>query len=239
MIYVISSSSPSDIDTLACAVVYAELLTLQGTPAQALINGQFTGSVTKGIWDWGIDVLKFGEVLPEPQDEFVIVDFSDTKLIPPFADPKKVLEVIDHHVFKEEHFWQDMLGDQAQIVEVGSCASLIWEKWQKSGLLEELSKTSARLLYAAIISNNLNMQSAITNDLDRAAEADLRGRTKLDEHWVEKYYAEVTSKLLANPQDVLKKDTKLNNMGNEHVVVGQLELFAGSNFVKKYLLVKR
>lgn len=156
MTIVTSGGQSTDIDTLACGIAYGELLKLQGIEVKVALNPEFTESVTASIKSWGFSFLDLTQAKATPADDYIIVDYSNPAFVPEFVDIKKIRKLFDHHFFGFEKDWE-YLGTNAKIEPVGSCASLIWREWQAAGKLAEMSQVSARLLYAAIISNTLNL----------------------------------------------------------------------------------
>ncbi|MBI5220287.1 MAG: DHH family phosphoesterase [Candidatus Liptonbacteria bacterium] len=157
MLLVTSYLNP-DLDGTACSIAYAELLQAQGRGAQAALFG--TPS-EEARW-----VLKeFNITLPEPaqmdQAEVILVDASDLNWLATGLDPKQVIEIIDH---RPVHEAQSFPNAKVQIELVGSCATLVAEKFQAAG--QAPSRNVAYLLQAAIISNTLNFQSGTTTERD-------------------------------------------------------------------------
>lgn len=223
----------TDIDALACAIAYHELLALENQEVGILISQDYTVSVTASIKNWGLPTNATQEEAEATDTEFILVDFSDPHKLLIGVDKDKIIQIFDHHFFGFESFWFELLGDYAIIEAVGSCASLIWREYQVRGMLEKMSQRVARFLYAAVISNTLNLQAGVCVKLDRDAAADLKIRAGLPTNWIVNYYHEVEQTVLANPLPVIKADTRLYEINNETWVIGQLELWDGDSFISE------
>jgi inorganic pyrophosphatase/exopolyphosphatase len=229
-IIITAGAKGADIDVLACAVAYAELLRLEGKEALAVVQGSFTMSVTPSILSWN------GEFQTEykdtnDQDHFVLVDISDPEHFPSFVDIERVSEVYDHR-FGHEDFWQAKIQQNSHIEMVGACGTLIWEEFQKRGKQEEITMTSAKLLLASIVSNTLNFQGPIATERDRKAYSELKAITGLDEQWVAEYFVEQEQVLLNDFKTSLKTDTKVFKTTFGDFVIGQIELWDAEMIIK-------
>ncbi len=223
MIVVTSSSKFIDIDALACAIAYAELLIQEGVPARAVLNGTLNSSITETMRGWGLD---FDMTPPEIMHGAVIVDLSDPEHLANFVTPDQVTEVFDHHV-GFELYWRKRLNEAAHIEFVGACATLIWEEIVRRGRGKQMSELAARLLATAIISNTLNFRAQLTTQRDRAAYAQVATRANLPASWVGAYYEEQEQSILSTVANALRNDTKIQKVPNLGLtlVIGQLELW--------------
>lgn len=231
-IIVTAGGMAADVDVLACAVAYAELLRLEGKNAVAVVSPIFTASVTPTILAWG----GVYETQYEPQqgDTFVIVDISDPDRIAAFVDRARIVEIYDHHFFGQEHQWYETLGEDAHIEHVGACATLIWEQVVTRGHAEALSQSSKRLLCAAIVSNSLNLTARVTAERDHVALGDLEASVGLPEDWIASYFAEQEHYLGQHLEKLLDADTKNQPLENTAVIViGQLELWNARPFIER------
>jgi inorganic pyrophosphatase/exopolyphosphatase len=227
---VITASDFADLDGLACATAYTELLSLEGKDAEAIIPGEINASVTDEIRNWELKYKK----KPSPEtNTFCIVDVSRPQFIPGFAIDKAT-EIYDHHE-GSENFWFQRLGDKAKIEKIGAAATLIWEEFKKRGKEKQISQTSARLLYGAIISNTLNFNNKTTSERDLRAFEELSRFVNLPEGWTKKYFADVEKYIQENPKEAITNDIKqgyFDELG-KNVSIGQLELWDSKEFVLK------
>lgn len=233
MVIVTAGQKYNDIDALACAIAYQELLTLQGTPAQAVLSGPLNNSVTALVRQNKLNYT--AEYLPSPDDTFVLVDISNPEYVSNFVNIDQVVRVFDHH-YGHEEFWKNKIGDNSKIEMIGAAATLIFEEFQNSGLLSKISKESANLLSFAIVSNTLNFTIDITDQRDKNALEELSKYTNLPEDWIAQYFTEQSQETFKNPKAVLQNDTKTEQIHglDKPLVIGQLELWDGSGFLEQH-----
>lgn len=82
-----------DIDGLACAVAYAELLRLERKNAVAVLTDPLNMSVTPSLRKIAVHYTATYEV----GDEYVIVDMSDPRVLETFIPMDRITEIYDHH----------------------------------------------------------------------------------------------------------------------------------------------
>ena len=228
-IIVTAGRQGADIDVLACVVAYAELLRLEGKEGLPVVAGNFTASVTPSILAWGAQYES--SYTPTGTEEFVLVDISEPDHVPDFLDLDRVREVYDHrHGF--ETFWNERLGSDAHIEDIGACGTQIWEEFVKRGKTNEISETAARLLLASIVSNTLNFQGTVTTERDKKAYEELKPFANLPEDWVHLYFAEQETLLQENFTELFKTDTKRFQIGEGEFVIAQLELWDASSILE-------
>ncbi|MSU54732.1 MAG: hypothetical protein EXS48_02805 [Candidatus Staskawiczbacteria bacterium] len=219
----------ADIDVLACAIAYAELLNLEGKPSEAVIPGSLNSSITKTIKSWD---LKYVTAPSDPNYEVVLVDISELSHIAKFVKLENIIEVYDHH-FGFEEFWKERISENAHIEPVGACATQIWEEYKKRGLAASISPVSANLLATAILSNTLNFGASITHERDRAAFTELLQHITMPEGWQKVYFNEVSENIFTDIEVAIKNDTKTPKIPTIDfpLAIGQVELWDGSKFI--------
>ena len=225
----------SDMDSLACNIAYTELLNLEGKNAIAYVPKEPAHTVTKEIKTWD---FKY-QTEPAKEDlqnmDFVLVDTTDIHTFPKFVNEEKIVEIYDHHIGYED-YWRKKLGDKAKIEMIGSCATLIWEEFKKRGLSEKISQTSAKMLYAAIVSNTLNFKASITSPRDAEAFKEISKIADMPKDWIEKYFIDQEEYIYQNPRQAILDDVKIiefPNMGTK-ITIGQIELWESKKFVNDY-----
>ena len=222
----------TDIDALACAIAYAELLRLEGRNVEVVLPGPLNCSVTPTIKSWG---LEFYFKPSFSVYSSVLVDISEESHFADCVKDHSISEIYDHRYGFQE-IWNDRIGERSHIEFVGSCATLIWEEFQKRGFAEKISVTSARFLVYAIISNTLNFKAQVTHERDLKAYADLQKYAVLDTGWSEQYFTEQESAVFENVAKAIKEDTKVIQIqGLPGIAMGQLELWDGSGFVGSHV----
>lgn len=222
MIAVTPGSAYTDIDGLACAVAYAELLRKEGKAAQGALPGGFNNTISASIRGWKPDFITR---LP-PDSQIVLVDVSSADFIVSFCRPEQVVEIYDHHTGSEE-YWHSRIGGNAHIEFVGAAATLIWEQFVTRGHENDITQTSARLLYAAIISNTLNFHADLTCDRDHSAANALLPLTGLGHDWPAHYYRELEASVMTNISEAIVNDVKIVKFSNLDLTlaISQLELW--------------
>lgn len=230
MIIVTAGSAYVDIDAYAGCIAYAELLRLQGVQAIAASSAPLNESITGSIRNLGVGL---SEYKPSLADKFVLIDISVEKFFDPIVKNGKVVEVIDHHPGHEE-YWQEKLGDKAQIEQVGAACTQVYERWQTADKLELMRPVTAKILAAGILDNTLNFTAGITKDRDCVAYADLIRLARLGSDFPAQYFSEVQTAIEADLENAIKKDTKtITETTLVPRELGQLVVWNGKEIVSK------
>ncbi len=205
-IIVTAGANYLDIDAYACMVALSELLRLQGQDAIAWSAAAHNYSVCPSL-------AADGQILPELTEDwqaqgcYIIVDVSDPDYLQKTVPLDKVVAVYDHHVGFES-YWQSRIGENARIEFIGAAATLIYRQWQKAGLQDRMTRSTARLLIAAILDNTLNLTSSNTTPEDVAAFHALCTHAEVTEAWCAGYFTEVQAGVEADLRNALLNDTK-------------------------------
>ncbi len=227
-IIVTSGSGYIDIDVLSCGVAYTELLNLQNKNAELILMGKMNETVSKTMKTWNFSFNK--NIKKTGNEEFVIVDLSNPKYFSSFVDNSKVIEIFDHRLGFEKE-WKH-LKNKSHIEVIGTCATLIWEEFEKQSLEHKISKLSANLLYTTIFSHTLNFQSKITTTRDKEAFKKLEKYIDLPENWIELYYSEIDNGIMKDPIEAVFNDKKVINICNKPYSIGQLEMWNNSRLLE-------
>jgi inorganic pyrophosphatase/exopolyphosphatase len=226
---VVTTGQPfTDIDSLACAIAYTELLISEGKDAETVLPGSLNKSITQKIKNWN---LSFSKKLKSKNAKYILVDISDPQFFANFVKEKNVIEVFDHRS-GFENYWKEKIGTSAKIEMVGSCATLIWEEFKKRKRAKHISDINANLLYTAIISNTLNFKASVTTSRDKKAFNETQKYINLPKNWIEIYFEDQEKESLRNPRNAILNDTK--GMGFEFKI-GQLEFWDSKKFVFDHL----
>ena len=220
-----------DIDGLASALAHKQLFALKNIDSEVFLGTLLNESVTPSIKEWKLDLASS---LPAECSGYIVVDVSDPEHIANFVDQSKIVRIIDHHP-GFENYWNEKIGQEATIEPIGACATLIWEQFQRDKVQSKVSTLNANLLTMAIISNTLNLNAQITNARDRLALNKLEQYINLPSNWIEKYYKEQEHLLYRDPQTTIINDTKVNKIGQDDWVIGQLELWNSRSFFRSHL----
>jgi len=230
-IVITSGARYVDIDAVASAFLFKDLLTLKNIESVIVFPGPINSSVPKSVLDWGVSVAT---ELPREEVRFAVVDISDRTGFPNFVTNEKIYAIYDHHiVYKND--WKGVNIPTVIIEEIGACATLIWEEIKKQKLEDKISTISAKLAYTALFSNTLNFNAKITTDRDKKAFAELEKISGLDKKWIEKYYKETEEEIINNPLDAIKNDTKIVEISGSSnpIAIGQIELWNSKNFINQ------
>ncbi len=216
-----------DLDGVACAYAYAELLTKQGKDVRAgyfehlRLEAEFALSKARAR-------LEQAENFFDECQEIILVDACEIKGIASKIDPKKVIEVYDHRIVNQAK--EEFPKAKIQIELVGSCATLIAEKFIKSEIVP--SRKSALLLYLAIASNTINFKNSVTTDRDIKAAAYLKDLYQLDEALVFEMFAH-QSNLTGSVKEIFQRDKWSNHVAGKEFSIFQFEIVGVDEFVKK------
>jgi inorganic pyrophosphatase/exopolyphosphatase len=216
---VTGGSGYTDIDVLACACAYAQLLNLSGTSAKAILAAPYNETVPKSVRKWPYQ-YETTDRKHHTMTRYVLVDISNPDYFPHFVDHNCIVEVYDHR-YGYEDYWKQKLKNNAHIEFIGSCATLIWEAFKKRKKENNISTVNANLLYTAIFSNTLVLQSNITTERDEAAFNDLKHIISLPPTWIRDYYEEI-----APPNKAISLDKKFSQIGDKIFSIGQIELWS-------------
>ena len=211
-----------DIDAYAGMTAYAHLLNLKGIPAKAVTTSALNESITPSLLALNVKLDKYEK---SDDDEFVIVDVSNKDYLDEMVDANKVVEVIDHHPGCEE-YWKNILHEKSRIEFIGAVATIVFEKYEKDGLVSSLTKDMATLLIAGILDNTLNLKSKITTQRDIAAYNKLSKIANLPDDFAEKYFLECQKSIEQDLEKAIENDIKRRESDIVPSVLGQLVLWS-------------
>lgn len=210
-----AGSTYLDIDAYACMVTMAELLNLQGANAIAYSKAPCNYSVCESVACDSQIATELPVGIAESDADYIIVDVSDPEFLKKSVPLDRVVKVFDHHVGFEE-YWNERIGEGANIEFIGAAATLIYREWKKSGLQKKMAKSTARLLIAAILDNTLNLTSSNTTPEDVSTFNELCLAAGADSKWCASYFTEVQVKVEEDLKNALFNDIK--NVRNNKVL---------------------
>ncbi len=215
-----------DIDAYGGCVAYAELLNLLGDQAVAATTAPLNESITTTIRSWKSGLHT--DYTSKPSDQFVLIDISDPNFFDTFVDQARVVEILDHHM-EFTDYWHSKLGDQAHIEFIGAACTLVFERWQATGKLPQMSETSARLLVAGILDNTLNFRASVTTNRDKAAYTKLMERANLPADWPAQYFGECEQSIVHDLKRAITNDVKKLSFPSfgRQLTVGQVVVWNG------------
>lgn len=208
LIIVTAGSTYLDIDAYACCVAMAELLCLKGEHAIAYSSAPTNYSVCRSLVGQAQLLRDIPADARAENVRYVVVDVSDPEYIKGALALDQVVAVYDHHVGYEE-YWKERIGEGAQIEFIGAAATLIYREWKKAGLQEQISRSAAMLLIAAILDNTLNLTSANTTQEDVDAFDELCHRHSIGREWCEAYFSEVQGAVETDLENAIFNDIKI------------------------------
>lgn len=184
MILVTSYINP-DLDGVSSAIAMEEYLRLQGKEARAGFFGTPTFEARWLMKTFDMELPMNGADLLNEAISVLLVDTSTPLSIQDAFSPSLVTEIIDHHAHDpaRDHFPN---ASQKQIELIGACATLVAERFKKSGFTPSVN--SARLLFGGIVSNTINFQATNTTNRDRAMAEWLKSIAELPENFVEQMF---------------------------------------------------
>lgn len=225
----ITCGENSDLDGLACAYAYAELLNAKGISATFAIFGKPHPEAIFVLDHLNLKI-KSGESVVNRFDEIRIVDCSGPQWLSKKIPLEKVVEIIDHRKVTNTTKFSNVKKIQIELI--GSCATLIAEKSIANKIIP--SEKSAILLYCAIISNTINFKNKITTERDRAAAKYLKDLYGISDEIIHKMF-EYKSRLDGPIKDVFLKDLAFHDFAGKKVCTFQLEIIGVKDFVNKNL----
>lgn len=232
---VTSGLSFLDIDAYAGCIAYAELLNLQGIKAVPYSSATFNESIPEFIRDWHVPFET--EYTPTSEDTFILIDVSEPDFIEKNVDIERVGEVIDHHVGFED-FWAERIGGKSEIEFIGAACTLVFERWQKLNLLDQMSKISARLLVAGILDNTLSFKAGATTDRDVKACRDLCKIADISDDWTARYFTACETAIFSDLPRAIVNDMKVmsfKNLAVKDIAVGQLVVWDARRIISDHI----
>lgn len=168
MIAVFGHTNP-DTDAIASALLYAELLRLQGHAAQAYRLGEPNNETRFVLKTAGAELPLLLETLA-PGSAAALVDHNESSQSLPGLGELRVTHVIDHH----------RLGDlqtadvpYLRFEPLGSTGSILYRLWREAGLVPTAQQ--ALLMQACILSDTMEFRRPTTTEHDRRFAAELAG----------------------------------------------------------------
>lgn len=230
---VTSGSSYIDIDAYAGAIAYAELLHIKGDEALAVSTAPLNESISRTVRGWRAPLKT--DFNPSEKDTFTLIDVSNPDYFDKIVDLARIDEVIDHHAGFEE-YWQESIGDKAQIEFIGAACTLVYERWKTAGLLNRMSVVSARLLVCGILDNTLNFGAKLTTQSDIDAYDTLLAQADLPEDWTAQYFGECQDAILSDAVAAIRNDTKTPTFKSfdKPICFGQLAVWDGQQVLARH-----
>lgn len=243
MIIVTAGKKYNDIDALACAVAYGELLEKEGKDVKVSLPGVWNRTILPEQMKQ-YELFR-EEIIPSSDDNFVFVDLSEEKHFAYFDSEKddytRILEIYDHH-YGFEDYWKNILGERSHIERVGACATQIFEEYEKRSEITLMKKETAELLLCAIVQNTLDFTSPETRERDHVAYKKLLDLLCLTEEWKDHFLQKLTNSFGDNFEESLRSDTKVfeDFLDDKKLIFSQVEVpIAGEDlFIKNKKIIE-
>lgn len=226
MSLIITAYNHPDLDGVACSYAYAELLKFRGEKALVAFSGNLQ-SEARYIADYL--KIKFGNLdgTITGKDQIILVDASEADMLNSKIKIENVIELIDHRKVNSAHLFP---GAKIQIEMVGSCATLICEKFISAQV--KPSRESAILLYCAIISNTINFKANVTTDRDHRAAEFLLKTGEIPENIIHEMF-EYKSKIDDPIELIFPDNLKSDTIGGKRISIFQIEIIGVEEFIQK------
>ncbi|MFO0703127.1 MAG: DHH family phosphoesterase [Patescibacteria group bacterium] len=159
---ILTSYHNPDLDGFASVYAYFELLQKFGTDVKIFFEGDLNLETTYLVKRLNLDLsysLANGITI---MDKIILLDTSQINELPRGIVLDQVVEIVDHHPITDDKYFTNA---KKQIEMVGACASLVAERYHDRNIKPSLFANI--LLYCAIASNTLRLNSKITTDKDR------------------------------------------------------------------------
>ena len=210
---VTAGSSYLDIDAYACCVAMRDLLVLQGKDAIAYSSAINNYSIPQCVAELGVIDRSLPKEIETKKVQYIIVDVSAPNYIDQIISITDVIEVYDHHVGYED-FWENQIGSSNTHIEfIGAAATLIYRRFVSCGLQDQIKKSTAKLLIAAILDNTLNLTSNNTTEEDRRTIVKLCEKAEVNSEWCVQYFREVQKQIEGNLKSAIFSDMKCIKQG--------------------------
>ncbi len=227
-VFVTSYRNP-DIDGVACSISYSEYLCKKGIDAIAVIFGKPHREAIFVLKKFGISLPRNGGRLISKDSRVILTDTSSLNNISRNINPKNVVEIIDHRKLNEVYRFPNA---KVQIELVGSCATLVSEKFREDNV--ELLSSSAALLYSAVVSNTINFKNNITTERDKEISDWLLKRVSIPSTYVREMFL-AKSQVDRPIKNILKEDVSIMNFEGKVVPIFQLEIVDVDAFLETHL----
>lgn len=173
-------------------------------------------------------ILTRSDMLKDIRKKVILVDHNEASQAIAGIEEAEVTEVFDHHRIGSFQTLHPILF----VVEpVGCTNTLIAELYLKHGVEPELPY--AGIMLSAILSDTVILRSPTTTDRDRKAAAYLAGIAGLNIQQLGEELFNASSDLLKkSPEEIIRTDYKVYEVGREKIGIGQIEVIEMMTFEK-------
>jgi manganese-dependent inorganic pyrophosphatase len=197
------------------------------------VKAKMTGSGLRGcpvVDEEGrlVGVLTRRDLLKEYRKKVILVDHNEASQAVPGIEEAEVVEVFDHHRLGS---FQTLHPILFMVEPVGCTNTIMTELYQRHGV--EPEPAIAGLMLSAILSDTVILRSPTTTDRDQKAAAYLSALTGRDLQQLGEEIFNASSDLLKKrPEEIIKTDYKVFEVGNHRIGIGQVEVIETLTFDK-------
>lgn len=224
----VTDAPDPDLDGVACLYAYSEYLNQTGINSIPMIFGvpqEESGFIMAKL---GLKI-KNADDIELDFEKIILVDTSGPQWQSKKINLNKVVEIIDHRQFDNTGAFPNA---KLQIELVGSCATLIAEKFRSKNIVP--SEKSAILLYLAIVSNTINFKNKITTDRDVDAAKWLRNLYNISDKIIHEMFA-FKSDVKQTIREIFQSQIGCHEFAGKKVSTYQLEIIGVQKFVDDHL----
>lgn len=215
----ITTCKNPDMDGYACVVVYSTIINKLVISNQPAFFGKLLPEPKHILKRYKIKPIK-SIIKTNNFDAVILLDCSVDFAVDKSINRKKIIQIIDHHKNPELKYFPNV---KFQYEKIGSLTTYFVELAQKKHLV--INKKTAILLYAAIISNTLNLKAYVTTDRDKKVINYLEKIVKISKnkfaHSMFLAKSDLSGSKLLN---ILKDDIAVQKYSNKILTVMQLEI---------------
>ncbi len=173
-------------------------------------------------------ILTRRDMLRDFRKKVILVDHNEASQAIPGIEEAEVIEVLDHHRIGS---FQTLHPIYFVVEPVGCTNTLVAELYLKYGVEPEPSY--AGIMLSAILSDTVIMKSPTTTERDRKIAAYLAGLAGLDIQRLGEDMFNASSDLLKKtPEEIIRADYKIYEVGREKIGIGQIEVIEMVTFEK-------
>ena len=226
VVFVVGHKSP-DGDSVMSAMAYAHLMRQLGYNADSKIAGRANNETVFAAKIFGIELP---QVLADvdPGARLILVDHSDYAQAIDSARNARILQIIDHHGIG------DILESKllyAKYMPVGSTCSIVYTSYKELGV--EITPDVAKVLFAGVLSDTLNLKKVTVTDMDRLIYEDLlkilAGEWSLNLEDARQKVSEIFSGMVEAAHDFSSMtDEEIFNSDAKDYVIGGVKFRLGS-----------
>lgn len=173
-------------------------------------------------------ILTRRDMLRDFRKKVILVDHNEASQAIPGIEEAEVIEVLDHHRIGS---FQTLHPIYFVVEPVGCTNTLVAELYLKYGV--EPEPPYAGIMLSAILSDTVIMKSPTTTDRDRKIASYLAGLAGLDIQKLGEDMFNASSDLLKKtPDEIIRTDYKIYEVGKEKIGIGQIEVIEMVTFEK-------